>query len=214
MEDINHAKETIINVTTELIETSGGDVNQITSRRIAERAGVGLGLINYHFGSKENLITICVQRIINQVVMCFSPDQRDYSEKDGLADRERLADWAKQVYDFLFGNRAISYVSILGDMQNYQEKSNSVYTQKGFSQAIRSDMDEDTKRMVAFMLTSAMQTAFLAGEASKKILGYDLTVKQQRDAYIDKLVGILFIGAHGEREEHGDITMGNQEGFL
>ncbi len=213
MEEIDYTKETIINVTTELIEMSGGDVHQITSRRIAKRAGVGLGLINYHFGSKENLITICVQRIINQVVMCFSPDQRDYSEKGSLADRERLADWAKQVFDFLFGNRAISYISILGDMQNYKEKSNSMYTQKGFSLAIRSDIEEGTKRMLVFMLTSAMQTAFLAGEASKEILGYDLMVKKQRDTYIDKLVEILFIGVHAEPEKHANITITNQEGF-
>ena len=93
-------------------------------------------MINYHFGSKEQLIVICVQRIINNVVMCFSQDKRDYSVKDGLEDKERLSDWAKQVYVFLFENSAISSISILGDMQNYHADSNSVYTQKGFSMAL------------------------------------------------------------------------------
>ena len=130
MQEIRNVKEVIIDVTTELIRENNGNVTKITSRKIAERAEVGLGLINYHFGSKENLITICVQRIINNVVMCFSPDKKNYNERDGLADKERLADWAKQVYDFLFDNYAISSISILGDMQNYQAKSNSVYTQK------------------------------------------------------------------------------------
>lgn len=128
MQESKNVKEVIIGVTTELIQENNGNITRITSRKIAERAGVGLGLINYHFGSKENLITICVQRIINNVVMCFAPDKKNYNEKDGLADKERLADWAKQVYDFLFDNYAISSISILGDMQNYQVKSNSVYT--------------------------------------------------------------------------------------
>lgn len=122
MQELRNVKEVIIHATTELIRESDGNITKITSRKIAGRAEVGLGLINYHFGSKENLITICVQRIINNVVMCFSPDKKNYDEKDSLTDKERLADWAKQVYDFLFDNYAISSISILGDMQNYQAK--------------------------------------------------------------------------------------------
>lgn len=204
MQEIRNVKEVIIDVTTELIRENNGDVTKITSRKIAERAGVGLGLINYHFGSKENLITICVQRIISKVVMCFSPDKKDYDEKDGLSDKERLAGWAKQVYDFLFDNYAISSISILGDMQNYQVKSNSVYTQKGFSMAIRKDITEENKRLLAFMLTSAMQVAFLSDSSFKEILGYDLTIKAERDRYIETLVNMLFVGALGMTERRND----------
>lgn len=113
--------------------------------------------------------------------MCFSPDKKDYNENDGLKDKDRLTDWAKQVYDFLFENYAISSISILGDMQNYHAKSNSVYTQKGFSVAIRSDITVEKKRLLAFMLTSAMQVAFLSGDSSKEILGYNLKDKSERD---------------------------------
>lgn len=200
MQKIRDIKEVIIHVTTELIRENNGNVAKITSRKIAERAEIGLGLINYHFGSKENLINICVQRIINNVVMCFSPENKDYNERNGFADKERLADWAKQVYDFLFDNYAISSMSILGDMQNYQVKCNSVYTQKGFSMAIRNNITEENKRLLTFMLTSTMQVAFLSGSASKDVLGYDLTIKLERDRYIDKLVELLFVGVLGMTE--------------
>lgn len=188
------SKEAIIQAATDLIQECNGEVSKITLRKISERAGVGLGLINYHFGSKEQLIVLCVQRIINNVVMCFSPDKRDYSAKDGLEDKERLADWAKQVYDFLFDNYAIANISILGDMQNYHTKSNSVYTQKGFSMAFHNDVDAGKKRLLVFMLTSSMQIAFLAGDASKEILGYDLKDKGERDRFIESLVELLFLG--------------------
>ena len=204
MQESKNVKEVIIDVTTELIQENNGNITKITSRKIAERAGVGLGLINYHFGSKDNLITICVQRIINNVVMCFAPDKKNYNEKDGLDDKERLADWAKQVYDFLFDNYAISKISILGDMQNYQAKSNSVYTQMGFSMAIRNDIGEENKKLLAFILTSTMQVAFLSGTSSKEILGYDLTIKSERDRYIDRLVEILFLGVIDRREVRAD----------
>ena len=162
---------------------------------------MGLGLINYHFGSKENLITICVQRIINNVVMCFS-QKKDTADRSNLSDEERLADWAKQVFDFLFENHAISSISILGDMQNYHIESNSVYTQKGFLKAIQDqEMPEGDKRLLVFMLTGAMQIAFLSGDTAKELLGYDLTIKDQRDLYIDKIVNLLFAGVNGEGGE-------------
>ena len=113
-------------------------------------------------------------------------------------DKERLADLAKQVYDFLFDNYAISSISILGDMQNYKAQSDSVNTQKGFSMAIQNDIGEENKRLLVFVLTSAMQVAFLANDASKDILGYDLRIKKERDKYVDSLVELLFAGVFGK----------------
>lgn len=191
---MNDTKEHLIRVTTELIEQSNGNIKDITARTITEKAGVGLGLLNYHFGSKENLITLCVQRIISQVVLSFSPDKKDNTNSDKLSDEERLTDWAIQVYDFLFAHPAISRISILGDFENYQPQSNSAYTQKGFSHAIQSNMAESDKKLLTFLLTSAMQTAFLSGETAKTLLGYDLTVKEERDAFIRNITAMLFHG--------------------
>ncbi len=191
MEKTKNIKEHIMDVTTQLIQESDGDINQITIRRIAERAQVGLGLINYHFGSKDKLILECIQRIINNVVHCFTPEEKTYGEND---DKYRLVDWAKQVYDFLFENRVISMMSILGDMQDYHAACNSVNTQRGFSLALAGFADDKQERMLAFSLTSIMQVAFLSGEHSKEIIGYDLYKKEERDLFIDTVVEMLFNG--------------------
>lgn len=191
---MNDTKEHLIRITTELIEQSNGNIKDITARAITEKAGVGLGLLNYHFGSKENLITICIQRIISQVVLNFSPAKREGTKPDEWSDEERLTDWAIQVYDFLFAHPAISRISILGDFENYQPKSNTVYTQKGFAHAIQSDTAESDKKLLTFLLTSAMQTAFLSGETAKTLLGYDLTVKEERDVFIRNTTAMLFHG--------------------
>ena len=91
-----NVKERIIEVTTGLIEQYNGDTKRITARMIAEQAGIGLGLINYHFGSKDKLITECVQRIIGEVVAGFQMEQRFET------DKERLKAWATYVFNFLF----------------------------------------------------------------------------------------------------------------
>lgn len=119
MNETNNVKDAIIRTTTELIQEYNGDATKITMRKISERVNVGLGLNNYHFGSKEQLIAI---------------------------------------------------ISILEDMHNYQLNSNSVNTQKGFSLAIKNDMDDKTRKLLSFVLTSAMQVTFCQEMPRKRFL--------------------------------------------
>lgn len=186
MKDTNSVKDNIINVTTEIIQQSTGDIKNITARAIAEKAGIGLGLINYHFKSKENLITICVQRIIEKVIAGFN------IEKKYDSDKERLTAWAIYVFDFLYDNNAISRISILGDLQSYTASCNSVHTQKGFMMALTKDINDKDKPFLAFILTSAMQTAFLSGSVIKDTLGYDFKKKTDRATFIERLITVLF----------------------
>ena len=196
MRDKEKVKETIINATTELIEQSGGVIDNITARAIADKSGVALGLINYHFESKENLIAICVQRIINKVLMSFAPDKRDYNEPDGLTDKQRIISFAQETFDFLFDNYAIIKISILSDFKDYKPICNSVYTQIGFRFALRENIPESKKQLIAFSLTSIMQTAFLSGENSKQITGYNLFEKTERDLFISDTVSMLMEGIY------------------
>lgn len=196
MRNKEEAKEAIINATTELIEQSDGNINAITARAIADKSEVALGLINYHFESKENLIAMCIQRIINKVLMNFSPDKIDYSKDDGLSDKERLISFAQQTYDFLFANYAIIKISILSDFKDYKPKSNSAYTQMGFRFALRGNISESKKQLIAFSLTSIMQNAFLCGENSKELIGYNLADKAERDLFISDTVSMLMEGIY------------------
>lgn len=193
MKPRGNVREHIVAVTTELIERQNGDTKNITARMIAEQAEIGLGLINYHFGSKDALITECVQRIIGNVVAGF------HMEQEFETDRERLTAWAASVFDFLFEHPAVSRISILGDFQNYTENCNSVRTQRGFMRSLQQDGSDSEKSMLVFVLTAAMQTAFLGSKTVKRILGCDFTKPEDRAAYIKKLVDILFEGAGADR---------------
>lgn len=186
MEKYENVKDHIIEVTTELLEQYNGNAKSITARMIAEKAEIGLGLINYHFGSKDELITECVQRIIGKVVSGF------HMEQEFQTDKERLTAWATYVFHFLFEHPAISRISILGDYQNYTENCNSVLTQRGFMLSIKNDVSDSYKPILVFVLTTAMQVAFLGSEIAKQILGYDFTKTEDRAAYIKKLTDILF----------------------
>lgn len=205
MSNNENNRDHIIEITTELLKEYNGDTQKITSRIIAQRAGIGLGSVNYFFGSKENLITECIQRDINRMLAGFAPDITDITKDDGLSDRNRLISWASQTFDYLFENQAIAGISILSDMQSYSANSNSVYTQKGFAFAIRDKQKEERRRLLAFMLVSAMQAAFLARDAVKDILGYDLYSKTERDSFISDMVTMLFEGIDS-KEDTADET--------
>lgn len=179
-------KSRIIQVTTEMIEEYEGDTKKITARMVAEKAGIALGLINYHFGNKENLITICVQRVIGKVIIGASM-QKPYD-----TERERMTAWAIYVFDFLFENPAIARLSILGEFQSYDTTKNPAYQQRGFLFALTKNIADKDKPLASFVLTSAMQAAFLRDDTVKELLGYDLQEKEQRDAYVEKLVSMIF----------------------
>ena len=92
-------KEAIIQATIELIEENGEHLEEITVREICRRAGVGLGLVNYHFKNKDKLIEQCVERMINGFVERF---QNIREKTKGLTPFENLEYLGNMTLDFLF----------------------------------------------------------------------------------------------------------------
>ncbi len=181
----DQVKEKIIEATIDLINASEGDVAHIGTRAIAERAGVGLGMINYHFQTKEHLIEICVERIIGDVIGAFRPE----IPSDSLSPSEKAGLTAKQVADFLFDNPAVSRISILSDLKNPKALDNTIRSVMGLESTIASmDIPEKECHIMAFALVSAMQALFLRQE----LFGLDMKTKEQRDKTIDMLVQRLF----------------------
>ena len=60
-------KEKILKCTTELILERGGDISNVTIRTIAARAGIGVGLTNHYFESKEQLIEECIENVFSEL---------------------------------------------------------------------------------------------------------------------------------------------------
>lgn len=185
-------KEKILSVTTDLIIENQGDLSKVTARKIADRAEIGLGLIHYHFESKDQLVTECVQRIIYKEIRKFVPQNIEYSANPYEADKQRLAHWAKQVFEFFYANKGISKVSILGDLQNNLIKSNLIDMQRGFLLAFESDIDEQKKNFIVFSLSSIMQTAFMQDNFVKSKLNYDFTKQTDREKFIDTVIEEIF----------------------
>lgn len=172
-------KEKITNATIELINQSNGLVDKITIRKIAEKAGVGVGLVNYHFGTKENLINICVEKIINDVVKGYKPKIETDDEK------EKTYITVKGVADYLWANREVSKISILSDFQNPKSSDNTMKSVNNFVNTTKSD------KLKAFILVSALQTVFIRDKVANEFFGLNTDNKEERDRLMEDIVNLI-----------------------
>lgn len=176
-------REKIIQQTISLIQESDGISEKITIRKIAGKAGIGVGLVNHYFDSKDNLIEICVQRIISEVIRAFRPDLRE--SKDPIEITKSVA---KQVMDFLMGNQQVSKVSILSDLKQPKLMDNTMKTVLGFGAHLSGGQITEKHKINAFMITSVLQEAFLRKDCLKDSFGIDFYDKEQRDLFIDNII--------------------------
>ena len=173
-------KDKIMDVTIDLIKEADGNVDKITIRKIAKRAGIGVGLINYHFQSKKNLVDICVQQIISGVIAQSKPDLSQFTPI------EKLKSSVKVPIDFLMENPEIMQA---------QDTATTFHTlARYYSHASNLKQSEDTFFKTAFLI-HGLQGIFLRWELYKD--RFDFSDKQQRDNLIDDLVQKLF-GAENE----------------
>lgn len=181
------AKERIIRAAMELINTEK-DIDRITIRNIAERAGVGTGLINYHFQTKENLLKQCVQLIIGDVITGFEPLYKSLE----LAPADKLKYLLKATCLFLTENPAISRISILSDLTSGQGDDNSVQSTDVywpvFLEVFGKTKTEKEIKVIAQMFISTIQLTFLRADIYKKQSGIDFFNREQRGEFIDMLV--------------------------
>ncbi|MGB4610557.1 MAG: TetR/AcrR family transcriptional regulator [Saccharofermentanales bacterium] len=173
----NHSciKEKIIETTILLIKTSDGLVENITIREIAQKADVAVGLINYHFGSKNRLIEICVQRIISQVMKTFSGiENSEINQSTGQQNKSDMTSFIASVFTFLLNNPEISKISMLADLTQPNTESNSSVSYKAIFKAIPATEQENIRKLKAFMLLASIQSAFLNRQIIDQLLGFNL----------------------------------------
>lgn len=178
-----HNKEAIIQATIELIEENGEHLEEITVREICKRAGVGLGLVNYHFGNKDKLIELCVEHIINGIVENF---QHIREKTEGLTPFEKLNYLGNMTLDFLFEHHVVSKISVLTDMQTPKDNDNTNRTYMAYLPLVAAccpDLDESSIKRKTFCLITVMQQMFLRHDTVSKLMDIDLTKKENRRAW-------------------------------
>jgi AcrR family transcriptional regulator len=162
------------------------NLDDITVRQIAKRAGVGIGLINYHFQSKENLLQAAVSQAGGEIA-----DQWKSSLDPSIQDPiERLKSMLKVnaavgVANSKFASIAIRYELLKGEMSTCQ------VILPILREICGSAKTEGEIKLISFILVSSLQLMFIRERAFKKYAEVDISNSQQRDRTIDFLVDTI-----------------------
>lgn len=181
-------KEKIIEATMALIKESEGFVENITIRKIAKKANVPVGLLNYHFVSKDNLIEICVQKIIADIINVF-PNIKDKEDSKALKENKDINLFTKNVFKFLIKNPEISKISMLGDLSHPNPKNNSSISYRAILRAVPEK--DKNKKITAFIFLATIQSAFLNRSVSKELIGLDLNKEEDYNVFFDLVTNTL-----------------------
>jgi len=185
-----NVKDKIMDATIELIEECVS-IENVTVRDIAAKVGVGVGLINYHFQTKENLINQCVQKIIGNIINKFDAMYQSLT----MEPLDKLRFLANLTCTFLVKNQGISRVSILSDLIAGNCSDNTSQTIQAYIPVMReicgeAKSDEEIY-LSTHILISTLQSAFLRRDVFMQNAKVDFYDIKQRERYIDMVVEII-----------------------
>ncbi|GAP16067.1 transcriptional regulator [Longilinea arvoryzae] len=188
-------KNEIIQATIRLIQDKGSHPDAITVREICKEAGVGVGIINYYFESKDNLIAQCVQQIIGNVIAHFGEVLAPWPTTSAMG---RLKYAANATVTFLYGNENISRISILSDLRNGRAGDNTEQTIAAYLPLVeavcRERQSQRDAKQATVTMCMVLQGAFLRTERIQAELGIDMRNPEERKRYVDGLIDGLFEG--------------------
>ncbi|WP_034450434.1 hypothetical protein [Butyrivibrio sp. AE2032] len=185
-EKLNITKDKLIDATFGLMEEADDPLN-VTSRQIAERAGTKPSMINYCFGSRENLIYQTFQK---QYMSFLKETEVAKLLASDIAPKELLKKLHFIVAKCLVENpkftKAISgYVLFNRDLS--QESFSFQYVKKHYA----GKKTDKECRLIAYEMSAMMQLIVCRKEDLKKDFGIDLDKDKELKKYIDMRIDLL-----------------------
>lgn len=174
-------KHRLLDAAASLLEESGAP-ERVTTRQITERAETALGLVNYHFGSRANLMAQVIETRMGQLAqgMLQSPGE-------GTSPREQLEQMLCGMVDF-----GVEYLPLMQTSIRHILATGAVDAQMTLLPLLRAHFGsmrtESDLRLVAHQMVTVLQLAGLHPEAFRIFTGYDLLDKEQRDMAISNSV--------------------------
>ena len=179
-------KEKLIDATFALMEEADDPLN-VTSRQIAERAGTKPSMINYCFGSRENLIYQTFQK----QYMSFLKDKEiekliasDLAPKD-LLKKLHFAVATCLVENPKFTKAITGHVLFNRDLS--QESFSFPYVKKHYA----GKKTDKECRLIAYELSAMMQLIVFRKDDIRESFGIDLNNDKELQKYIDMRVDLL-----------------------
>ncbi|WP_312431050.1 TetR/AcrR family transcriptional regulator [Lacrimispora sp.] len=178
-------QQVIVNVAKALLEETE-DVEKITVRQIAERANVGIGLINYHFKSKDNLLGIAIGDTMAKIILDFSKSD-SYTD---LSPAQKLKAMLKELYALSDKKEKLMRFVLSNDIMNGNMQT-PLHLIPLLKQIFGDKKDDMELRILALQILYPIQVTGLNRDAFYMYSGINVSNQGQRSRFIDKLINNL-----------------------
>lgn len=185
-EKLQITKDKLIKATFKLMEDSSDPLN-VTSRQIAAAADVKPSMINYCFGSRENLIYQVFQ---TQYLSFLNDDEVQKLLKSDLSPKDILKKLHFIVADILVHNfkftKAITpFVLFKRDLS--KESFSFPYVYKHYN----GSKSESECKLIAYEMSTMMQLLVFRKDELKESFNIDLDNRDELKRYIDLRIDLL-----------------------
>jgi AcrR family transcriptional regulator len=158
-------------------------VECITVRQIARAAGVGVGSIGYHFGSKDGLFTAIMEWEIDRTMQRFQAEMRTST----WGPVEQLKLFLKTAFDLAPDQKRLAEFVLLQVPRRGNMKIPLRLTAL-LKVCWNQEKDERQVRTMALQILRPLESAIIAPEAFRMYSGVDIYDAPMRNRWIDELV--------------------------
>jgi AcrR family transcriptional regulator len=179
------ARSRILSTTLELIRETD-DPASVTVRQVAARAGVGIGLVNYHFGSRDRLLNEVIGTLMNEEVSPFL-----------LAENETEQDPRSRLINLLFASAEVAiayprYAQITVTFALFNSSMDvPLLIVPLIRQMVNPSRTDQEVRWMAYSLVTTLQAALLQYQQFHVYSGINLLDPDQCKAAIIQLVDLI-----------------------
>lgn len=173
---------------------------EITVRQISEKAGVNVAAINYHFGSKNNLL----KEVENYYAEILYNMMKDVLLREGTNPKEKLVLWTNSLMEFMFKYPAL--IALIANLATEDREYNPILIQKVY-------LNVELENVITLLIKES------TGITEERILKYKYL--QIFSGILGPIIGevvsltygnknhILNISEKGQREEYINMLIGS-----
>lgn len=178
-------RDKIIKAATDILKETKS-IENVTVREIANRAKVGIGSINYHFKSKDFLLSEVIENIMTHKIHDFTNLEND----SNMSADEELKALLKALCDSALGAKELVQFMLKQDIF-YGSLQTPLYLVPLLRRIFGASKSEMELRVIALQLLQPLQIAGITPDAFLMYSGFDVYNRQQRNKFIDMLVDNL-----------------------